>query len=153
MSINWLDIVKTPSFCQNLPLNFKIFPKNSTHLSKNSRILRKLKQKTQFLVFPKPFNVQKVAKKRGWFNHVTISQKNSENQNDQKSGRPSKDIIHPLIITSFPLYPFFDIFTVFSQYQYQYRYQYLIFFNIKININILDFKISRSRSISIFRKI
>ena len=151
MSINWLDIVKTPSFCQNLPLNFKIFPKNSTHLSKTQEFWENSSKKTQFPVFPKPFNVQKVAKKRGWFNHVTISQKNSGNQSDQKSGRPSKDIIHPLIITSFPLYPFFDIFTVFSQYQY--RYQYLIFFNIKININILDFKISRSRSISIFRKI
>ena len=152
MSINWLDIVKTPSFCQNLPLNFKIFPKNSTHLSKTQEFWENSSKKPQFPVFPKPVNVRKVAKKRGWFNHV-ISKKKVGIKMIKNQFALVKTIFHPLIITSIQINPFFNIFTVFSQYQYQYWYQYLIFFNIKININILEFKISRSRSISIFRKI
>ena len=50
-------------FCQNLPSDLEIFPKNSSIFFENSRILRKLKQKTQFSAFPKPVNVRQVAQK------------------------------------------------------------------------------------------
>ena len=47
------------SFCQNFPFKLKPF-----FFFENSRILRKLKQYTQFSAFPKPVNVRQVAKKR-----------------------------------------------------------------------------------------